>query len=93
MLYHFLCKRGIRPARTEQFLVIYYFFNVPAFLHTQPTWLEPPPPPPSIGKLWNLARFEVSSWLVTSVNYHKEVAEAIFLYYSTIVLNGACCSS
>ena len=21
MLYHFLCKRGIRPARTEQFLV------------------------------------------------------------------------
>ena len=22
MSYHFLCKRGIRPARTEQFLVL-----------------------------------------------------------------------
>ena len=26
MSYDFLCKRGIRPARTEQFLVIIYFF-------------------------------------------------------------------
>ena len=25
MSYHFLCKRGIRPARTEQFLVIYEY--------------------------------------------------------------------
>ena len=25
MSYHFLCKRGIRPARTEQFLVLFYF--------------------------------------------------------------------
>ena len=26
MPYHFLCKRGIRPARTEQFLVFFVFF-------------------------------------------------------------------
>ena len=25
MSYHFLCKRGIRPARTEQFLVLFTF--------------------------------------------------------------------
>ena len=25
MSYHFLCKRGIRPARTEQFLVVHGF--------------------------------------------------------------------
>ena len=28
MSYHFLCKRGIRPARTEQFLVLTYFFSL-----------------------------------------------------------------
>ena len=28
MSYHFLCKSGIRPARTEQFLVIVYFVKV-----------------------------------------------------------------
>ena len=33
MSYHFLCKRGIRPARTEQFLVylsLYSFFTTVA---------------------------------------------------------------
>ena len=30
MSYHFLCKRGIRPPRTEQFLVIYKFNPCPA---------------------------------------------------------------
>ena len=25
MSYHFLCKRGIRPARTEQFLVLFFW--------------------------------------------------------------------
>ena len=32
MSYHFLCKRGIRPARTEQFLVYFLFLNF-FFLH------------------------------------------------------------
>ena len=37
MLYHFLCKRGIRPARTEQFLVIFIIATWRAFGSTGQT--------------------------------------------------------
>ena len=48
MSYHFLCKRGIRPARTEQFLVIQVVnsswqirVNLHGVLHDPAYWSDP----------------------------------------------------
>ena len=58
MSYHFLCKRGIRPARTEQFLV----------------WTLDDPPPLTINGIWPndiwLNRYSIFSPFINSVIYY-----------------------